>query len=73
MKTTNDIGGADLKQDLVTARPPIETIIGWMLAVALHPITAWRVLPRRGRWLIPIGYFGAAYVTVLATLMQFAK
>jgi hypothetical protein len=47
----------------------LETTIGRALAVGIHPVLAWRVLPARGRVAIVAGYFGAAYIGVLAALM----
>lgn len=47
----------------------IETAIGRALAAGIHPVLAWRVLPAHGRVAIVAGYFGAAYVAVLAALM----
>jgi hypothetical protein len=46
----------------------IATLLGWTLAVGVHPVAAWRVLPRDRRWVIPAGYFSAAYFIVLIAL-----
>jgi hypothetical protein len=64
------VGGIlDISADV--PRTSIESTVGWTLAAAVHPVIAWRVLPARRRRLIPLGYFGAAYLTVLASLLFF--
>ena len=45
-----------------------EIAIGWMLAVALHPFLAWRILSPRAGWLLVFGYFSTAYLAVLTAL-----
>lgn len=47
----------------------LETAFGRALAVGVHPVLAWRVLPVGGRVAIVAGYFGAAYLGVLAALL----
>jgi hypothetical protein len=43
--------------------------IGRSLAFCAHPLTAWRVVSRSWRLLIVVGYFVAAYATILGTLL----
>jgi hypothetical protein len=45
-----------------------ELRLGRSLALCAHPAAAWR-RSRRGRALVLGAYFGAAYVTVLMTLL----
>ena len=47
----------------------LEASIGRALAVSLHPVLAWKILPRSGRIAVVLGYFGAAYVSVLIALV----
>jgi hypothetical protein len=47
----------------------LETSIGRAAAVSLHPVLAWRALGRSGRIVIVLGYFGAAYFSVLTALL----
>jgi hypothetical protein len=46
----------------------VEALIGRTLAVSLHPVLAWRALRPTGRIAIVLGYFGAAYLSVLTAL-----
>ena len=47
----------------------VATSIGRALAMSVHPVLAWPVLRPAGRFAIVLGYFGAAYVGVLITLL----
>ena len=47
----------------------LEAAIGRALAISLHPVLAWRVLPPSGRAAIVLAYFGAAYLGVLTALL----
>lgn len=40
-----------------------------LLAQCVHPVAAWRLVPKAERVGIVIAYFAAAYVTVLAALL----
>jgi hypothetical protein len=53
--------------DLSTAQ--LEIFIGRSLAFCAHPLTAWRVVSRRWRFLMVFAYFVAAYATILSTLL----
>jgi hypothetical protein len=46
-----------------------EILAGRLLAVCVHPLAAWRVLPWSGRLVLAAAYFGAAYLGALAILM----
>jgi len=46
----------------------LEAAIGRALAVSIHPVLAWRTLRPSGRVAIVVGYFGAAYLSVLTAL-----
>lgn len=46
-------------------------LAGRLLAVCVHPETAWRVLPPSGRVVLATAYFGVAYVLVLMALLAF--
>jgi hypothetical protein len=48
---------------------PTEILAGRLLAVCVHPLTAWRVLPWSGRLVLAAAYFGAAYLAALAVLI----
>jgi hypothetical protein len=48
---------------------PLEALIGRALAVSVHPVLAWRALRPSGRIAIVLGYFGAAYLSVLIALL----
>ena len=47
----------------------LETVLGRAMACGWHPYIAWRVLPRSGRLLLAAGYFCAAYLLTLITLL----
>ena len=47
----------------------LETSIGRALAISVHPVLAWKTLPASGRIAIVLGYFGAAYLSVLTALL----
>jgi hypothetical protein len=49
----------------------LEASIGRALAMSVHPVLAWRALRPLGRILIVLGYFGAAYLSVLTALFAF--
>jgi hypothetical protein len=53
--------------DLSTAQ--LEIFVGRSLAFCAHPLTAWRVVSRRWRFLMVFAYFVAAYATILSTLL----
>ncbi len=40
-----------------------------LLAVCVHPLAAWRVLPVSGKVVMATTYFSAAYLTVLVALL----
>jgi hypothetical protein len=44
-------------------------MIGQSLAACVHPHAAWRSTARSLRLMMFAGYFTAAYITVLATLI----
>jgi hypothetical protein len=46
-----------------------EVLIGQSLAACVHPLAAWRSTARSLRVMLFAGYFTAAYITVLATLI----
>jgi hypothetical protein len=50
-------------------RMTLEASIGRAAAVSLHPVLAWRALGPSGRIAIVLGYFGAAYFSVLTALL----
>jgi hypothetical protein len=47
----------------------LDVSIGRALAVTLHPVLAWRTFGASGRIAIVLGYFGAAYLSVLSALL----
>jgi hypothetical protein len=47
----------------------LEASLGRALAVSLHPVLAWRVVRPSGRIAIVLGYFAAAYLSVLIALV----
>jgi hypothetical protein len=47
----------------------LEASIGRALAMSVHPVLAWKALPPSGRIAIVLGYFGAAYLSTLTTLL----
>ena len=47
----------------------LEVSIGRALAATLHPVLAWRTFGPSGRTAIVLGYFGAAYLSVLSALL----
>jgi len=47
----------------------LEASIGRALALSVHPVLAWKALRPSGRAAIVVGYFGAAYLSVLTTLL----
>ena len=47
----------------------LEVLIGRSLAVAAHPVLAWRLAGPAGRVLIVSGYFGASYLAALTMLL----
>ena len=46
-----------------------EVVVGRFVAACVHPLAAWRVLPRSGRAVIWSAYFAAAFVTMFGILM----
>jgi hypothetical protein len=46
----------------------VEIVIGRGLAVSVHPVIAWRLLPPSRRVLMVFGYFAVSYVTVFSAL-----
>jgi hypothetical protein len=44
-------------------------LIGQSLAACVHPLAAWRSTARSLRVMLLAGYFTAAYITVLTTLI----
>lgn len=51
---------------------PIETLVGWSLAMCVHPVAAWRLSTARGRLVVAAGYAAAGYVAVFAALALLA-
>jgi hypothetical protein len=49
-------------------RMTLEAALGRALALSLHPVLAWNTLGPSGRAAIVLGYFGAAYLSVLTAL-----
>jgi len=47
---------------------PFEIVMGRGLAFCVHPIAAWRRLPKSGRALLLTAYVSASYVIVLTAL-----
>ena len=47
----------------------LEASLGRALAVSVHPVLAWKALRPSGRIAIVLGYFGAAYLSVLTALL----
>jgi len=47
----------------------LEAAIGRALAVSVHPVLAWGALRPIGRMAIVLGYFSAAYLSVLTALL----
>lgn len=47
----------------------VEIMIGRSLAMSVHPIVAWRLLPPSRRALMVLGYFAVSYLTVLSGLL----
>ena len=49
----------------------IERLIGWSLAIWIHPVAAWQLRSRRARTVLVVGYFAASYLGVSAALHFF--
>ncbi|HEY0875653.1 MAG TPA: hypothetical protein VGD94_19405 [Vicinamibacterales bacterium] len=47
----------------------LETALGRWMACAVHPQSAWRILPAKGRALLLGTYFGIGYVAALLVLL----
>jgi hypothetical protein len=48
--------------------PRFEVLVGWMLAICVHPIAAWHARSLRYRCALVGGYAGLGYFTALAVL-----
>lgn len=47
----------------------LATIVGRFVAACVHPYAAWRAFSAPKRLLIAIGYFAAAFISVLTALL----
>jgi hypothetical protein len=47
----------------------VEVLIGWLLAICVHPVAAWHARSLRYRWALVGGYAGVGYLTALAVLV----
>jgi uncharacterized membrane protein len=55
-------------------RPRVDpaVVIGWLLAICVHPLTAWRVLSMSDRLFVVAAYFVFSFITTLVGLLALA-